>query len=290
LPPTENVIPTLLAAQNADGGWGYRGASSSWTEPTAYALLALGDEPTAAEATARARKWLLRNQRGDGGFAPRPSVEESTWVTAIATLAGCGPDAESRAVEWLLSQTNRDATFLYRLRQWMLGTQSLSEHNTPGWSWYPGTAGWVVPTSLTILALGKVARRHPGARIRERIEQGRRFLLDRMCEDGGWNHGSSRALGFQSASYPETTGLALLALKGLESSRAARSVAKAEEHFRACRSLEGLCWLELGLLAQSRPVPERPPDVPARTLMDSALSAIAARARQGRNPFLEETA
>lgn len=279
-------IQTLLAAQNSDGGWGYRGGSSSWTEPTAYALLALGDEPAAA----RAREWLARNQRGDGGFAPRPSVEESTWVTALAALAGCVPAAESRAVEWMLSQSNRDSTFIHRLRQWMRGAQSLSENNTPGWSWYPGTAGWVVPTSLTLLALGKAARRTPGARLRERIAQGRQFLLDRMCEDGGWNHGSTRALGFQSGSYPETTGIALLALHGMEKSRMARSIAKAEDHFRACRSMEGLAWLELGLLAQGVTAPERPAGIPARTLMDASLGAIADRARQGRNVFLEETA
>lgn len=292
MPLTANSTPDytgLLGAQNPDGGWGYRGGSS-WTEPTAYSLLALTGEATAADAAARGRKWLRQNQRSDGGFAPRPSVGESTWVTALMVLAGCGPEAEPRAVDWLLSQTNRDATFVYRLRQWMLGTQALSANNTPGWSWYPGTAGWVVPTSLTILALRKVHRRYSGTRIRERLEQGRRFLLDRMCEDGGWNHGSSRALGFQSVSYPETTGIALLALEGAGRTRLARSVAKAGEHFRTCRSLEGLAWLQLGLLAQGGPAPEASPGFPARTLMDSALGILATRARQGRNLFLEEIA
>lgn len=278
----------LIAAQNADGGWGYRGGSS-WTEPTAYALLALRGQPEAGPATGRARKWLLGNQRPNGGFAPKPSVQESTWVTALATLAGCGPDAEARAVDWLLSEVNQDSTFLYRLRQWMLGNQSLSEHDAPGWPWYPGTAGWVVPTSLTILALNKLERKYPGKRIRERLDQGRRFLLVRMCEDGGWNHGSTRALGFQSVSYPETTGLALLALRGVDRSRLVKSIAKAEEHFRACRSVEGLSWLQLGFLAQGRPVPAVPADTPARTLMDTAVGVIANHARAGRNVFLEET-
>jgi hypothetical protein len=205
-------------------------------------------------------------------------------------LAGIGRDVdERRAVEWLLAQTNQDSRFVYRLRQWMLGNQALATHNSPGWSWYPGTAGWVVPTSLTILALGKVERRYPGGRVRERIEQGRRFLLDRRCEDGGWNHGSSRALGFQSDSYPETTGIALLALAGTHRSRLENSVAKAEEHLRSCRSPEGSSWLRLGLLAQGRPAPEASPEMPARAVLDSAVSILADQAQRGRNVFLGDT-
>lgn len=285
----QDCCSRLLSVQNADGGWGYQGGSS-WTEPTAYALLAVGRQPDASEAASRARKWLLRNQRPDGGFAPRPSVAESTWVTALAVLAEIGRDAdERRAVEWLLGQTNQDSRFVYRLRQWMLGIQALAANSSPGWSWYPGTAGWVVPTSLTILALGKVERRYPGGRVRERIEQGQRFLLDRRCEDGGWNHGSSRALGFQSVSYPETTGIALLALAGTDGSRLKNSIAKAEEHLRNCRSPEGSSWLRLGLLAQGRPALQASPEMPAHSVMDSALSILADQARLGRNVFLGDT-
>ena len=280
----------LVAAQNIDGGWGYRGGSS-WTEPTAYAVLALEAFPETAAAAGRARRWLLINQRNDGGFAPRPSVVESTWVTALALLAAaCRGEAEQRAVDWLLAQRNENSTFIYRLRQWMLGTQSLSENGIPGWSWYPGTAAWVVPTSLTVLALNQAARRRPEARLRERIDLGRRLLLSRVCEDGGWNHGSARSLGFQSVSYPETTGIALLALKEADPTRLAKSLARAEEHFRTCRSLEGLSWLRMGLLAHGRPVPEPPADIPARTFMDTAVSLLASRASEGRNPLLVATA
>jgi hypothetical protein len=278
----------LLAAQNPDGGWGYQGGSS-WTEPAAYALLALGGQPDAAPAIDRARRWLAANQRADGGFAPRPSVEESTWVTALALLAGAvSGDAARRAVEWLLGKHGEESTFIYRLRQWMNSERPAAiGEGLPGWSWYPGTAAWVVPTSLTILALAKIERRYPDPRIHQRIEEGRRFLLTRVCEDGGWNHGSIRALGFQAVSYPETTGIALVALHGADPARLSRSVAKAEEHFRNCRSLEGLSWLQLGLMAQGRPAPALPADIRPRTLLDTALAILAARARDGRNVFLE---
>ena len=278
----------LLAAQNPDGGWGYRGGSS-WTEPAAYALLALDAQPDAAPACERARRFLAGNQRPDGGFAPRPSVEESTWVTALAILAGgVTGEAGRRAVSWLVSESGEESGFIYRLRAWMNNTRPQAmEEGLPGWSWYPGTAAWVVPTSLTILALEKIVRRYPDPRIRRRIDQGRHFLLAHVCDDGGWNHGSTQALGFQAVSYPETTGIALLALHGTDPARISKSAAKAEEHFRNCRSLEGLSWLQLGLMAQNRPAPAVPEDVPAHTLLDSALAILAGRAREGRNAFLE---
>jgi hypothetical protein len=279
---------TLLAAQNPDGGWGYQGGSS-WTEPAAYALLALEGQREAAPASDRACRFLAGNQRADGGFAPRPSVEESTWVTALAILAGAAREETGRhAVEWILAESGEESTFLYRLRKWMNNDRPQAmEEGLPGWSWYPGTAAWVVPTSLSILALEKIEHRYPDRRIRSRIDQGRRFLLSRVCEDGGWNHGSNRALGFQAVSYPETTGIALLALHGADPAGLAKSVAKGEEHFRNCRSLEGLSWLQLGLMAQGRPAPVVPADIRARTLLDTALAILAGRAREGRNAFLE---
>jgi hypothetical protein len=286
LPPSHSAL-RLAGAQNADGGWGYRGGSS-WTEPTAFALLALTGAADSERAAERARTWLGRCLRPDGGFAPRPDVADSTWVTALVLLAGaCPQGAEPRAREWLLTETNRDSTFVYRLRQWMLGNRSLSDAQPPGWSWFPGTAAWVVPTSLSILALEKTRCRAPDRRIQERIAQGRAYLLARRCEDGGWNHGSVSALGYQAVSYPETTGIALTALHGLDAPRLAKSLARAREHLRTCRSPEGANWLRLGLLAHGADVPDAPQVLPARTLMDTALSAIAERAAGGASPLWE---
>lgn len=278
----------ILAAQNRDGGWGYRGGAS-WTEPTAYALMAIAGE-SAADVERRGRAWLATNQRKDGGFAPRPSVSESTWVTALALIAGLDRAPEQRAVAWMAGQTGQETTLVHRIRQWMLGNQPLKTESAAGWPWYPGTAAWVTPTSLTLLALRKIARRYPGNDIRRRLDEGPRFLMSRRCEDGGWNHGSSRALGFQAVSYPETTGIALLALHGEPAAALEKSFARAEEHFARCRSAEGQAWLQLGLLAHGRKISDAPSPMPGRTLLDSALTVLAARARSGRNVFLEEAA
>jgi squalene cyclase len=97
----QDPLPFLLSRQNGDGGWGYRG-TTSWTEPTCLALLALSareGNAASVEAAGRGRRWLESAYRKDGGWAPRPSVEESTWVTALAVLAG-----QERGVDWLMRQ------------------------------------------------------------------------------------------------------------------------------------------------------------------------------------------
>ena len=86
-----------------------------------------------------------------------------------------------------------------------------------GWPWYPGAAAWVIPTSFGILAYERALKREDAdaGGLRDRVQSGRKFLLHHMCADGGWNHGSNKALGRDGDSYPETTGMALLALHGM---------------------------------------------------------------------------
>ena len=86
-----NALSYLRAAQNPDGGWGYRGGAS-WTEPSAYALLALSEDPSAKEHVRRGIERLKSLQRPDGGWPPRSSVRQSTFVTALALLALAGKD------------------------------------------------------------------------------------------------------------------------------------------------------------------------------------------------------
>jgi len=278
-------LQALLSAQNPDGGWGYRRGGSSWVEPSVYALLALRDLPEAAEAVRRGRAWLRGLQRADGGWAPHAAVRESTWVTALVLLLEGLEGAGDRALGWILRQTGREATWLYRARMKLLGVSSDYEAAPPAWPWYPGTAAWVMPTSITLLALRKVSKVRPEAEIRERIREGRRFLLVRRCADGGWNHGSSKALGFQINSYPETTGLALLALEAEKAPGLERSLEAAERHLARCRSAEGAAWLEMGLRAHGRPA-SAPSSLREDTLMDAALRLLARRAAQGNNPLL----
>jgi hypothetical protein len=295
----------LLGRQNADGGWSYfRGGS--WTEPTCYALLALAASGTGhAGEVRRGMSWLQRCQRRDGGFAPRESVQESTWVTALTLLLP--PDTQGfdrpRAEAWTVDQTGRESGWVFRLRLWMLGADSSSDSMSfDGWPWYPGAAAWVGPTALSVLALQKLAKRGgPASRsdLKKRIDQGVSYLLARRCRDGGWNHGSTRSLGYDSDSYPETTGLALLALHGVNDPKVTEGLARGEQQLAVCPSSEGVSWLRLGLAAHGRP-PLAPAagrvvnqadgsKAPAMHggVMEIALAALADSAQAGKNPFLD---
>ena len=282
------ALSSLLTAQNPDGGWGYRGGGS-WTEPTALALLALGADPSLAALRDSGTRYLAALQRPDGGWPPRPSVAQSTWVTAVAVLAVCdrlGAEPLAGAVQWLLRQSGEESNFFRRLRMRLLGLAD-NQSDGEGWPWFPETAAWTAPTALTILALERIRRRMATSGLEARLRSGRRFLWSRTCRDGGWNHGSTRALGYDAGSYPETTGLALLAMGGQQSPKLPMALAAAERQLPPCRSSSGVSWLRLGLLAHARPASGmRANDLAWRGVMDAALWLLADQAAAGNNAFL----
>ena len=282
-PARLSLVTGLLSAQNPDGGWPYQ-RGTSWAEPTALALLALEGSQEAASQRARGFQWLAGRQRSDGGWSPNPGVDQSTWVTALVALLPVeriGRDRYARAVAWLMQQTGKDTTFWFRLRQKLRG----GEFGDPasGWPWFPGTAAWVTPTALAMLALRKASRAgHAG--LEARIQSGRDYLLGHRCADGGWNHGSSRALGYEGNSYPETTGTALLSLAGV--AKVDGSLATAQRQFKDCRSAEGVNWLRMALMAHGRTMAGKP-ECALRNVRDQALQLLADQAEQGRNAFLD---
>jgi hypothetical protein len=99
-----------------------------------------------------------------------------------------------------------------------------------------------------------------------------------MCAEGGWNHGATNAWGYDMAPYPETTGMALLALRGVRAPQMDRAIAAARR-FLSTRSADGQNWLRLGLGAH-RQLPEhyRPPEsIAYRTVSEVALNEIVNR-------------
>lgn len=273
--------------QNRDGGWAYS-KGVSWTEPTALVLLAQSVTQVDRPGFEAGLKFLRSTQRRDGGWSPQPDVDESTWVTALVALLpeeAIGAERLKRALAWLEGQTGRESGWTYRLQQTIAGNH---EKHPEAWPWFPGAAAWVIPTSFGILALERALTRGESRSLRDRVNSGREFLFGRMCADGGWNHGSNRALGRDGDSYPETTGIALVALhRAPEHEMIARAKEAARRHLATCPTAEGIAWLRMGLAAHGEPV-RCDPSAHPRTTPDAALTAISkvVSAPGGRNPLL----
>jgi len=280
------TIEILACKQNPDGGWPYiRGAS--WTEPTVYSILAMlaaGENERAAHGIA----WLRRVARPDGGFAPQAGVEESTWVTSLVALVPPeqhGAAAHDGAIRWLLGTTGNESSMIYRLRQLLLGNGRPPDQEFAGWPWTRGAAAWVGPTSLAILALEKESRRRPSDEITSRVTEGREFLVARCCQGGGWNHGATQALGYNAGAYPETTGMALAALRGVDVPEVRCSLEVARGFLAVSHSADALNWLGLGLLAHGG-MPDgysRPAGVACRTLPETSLAMLLGEVQKGRD-------
>jgi len=282
-------IATLISRQNQDGGWPYvRGGS--WTEPTVYAILALSSAGE-FEAAGRGIQWIRSIARRDGGWPPRAGVDQSTWVTGLVALLPAevlGESQHVRAIGWLMNTTGEESSAIYRLREWLLGNPTpKGDRDFPGWPWVPGTAAWVGPTSVAILALDKENHSRPTPALQHRIDAGREFLLGRACDEGGWNHGSTHSFGYASHAYPETTGLALAALRGVRSPRVDQAIEVAKQFLSECRSADALNWLRLGLRAHGELPPGycTPSGVEYRTIPEESLDAVMTAAEQGRDYF-----
>jgi Prenyltransferase and squalene oxidase repeat len=279
----------LLEAQNADGGWGYD-RDSSWTEPTAYALLALEAQHIKGGAYERGCAWLARKQRSDGGWSPAPSVDISTSVTSLVLLAL--PEAVlaagdyQRGIDWTVRQIRPEPTGFARFVSLLRGSPRV-EDNGGGSPWFPGTAAWIGPTVISVLALSEALRRNSDEKLRRTIGRNQQYILFTRCQDGGWNHGGSKFRSQNAESYPEMTGMALLAFQSPPASDLSASIRCAENFLSCPASSEGLSWLQLGLIRHGRDRLNITTDLPCRTTRDTSLRLLALAAHSRSNKLVQ---
>jgi hypothetical protein len=279
-------LTDLEACQGDDGGWPF-GKGASATEPTALAALALLSEDSGRQSILRAITWFLKVVRPDGGCSPSPSVRSSTFVTALHQLLArqlashrfTAIHGSDGSLSWLLKIRGEESSFLHRARAFVRGEEL--EDAPDGWPWYPGAAAWVVPTSYSLMALKAARESAPSSSLDRRIQSGIAFLHARVCSDGGWNHGAARALGYEANSYPESTGVALVALHGEKSKVVTRALDLATKMLTTTTSRQAQCWLRLGLMAHGRAVPPAPAAPPPRDTIDLALTVLADAAYRG---------
>jgi hypothetical protein len=152
-----------------------------------------------------------------------------------------------------------------------------------GSPWYPGTASWIAPTVMSVFALENAATGSADPKLHDAIREGKQYLLSRQCRDGGWNHGGSQVRSPDASSYPEMTGMALLALDKAE--QLENSLRLAEQMQCHPESSEGQSWLTLALRKHQRPRASLSL-LPPRTTRDIALCLLA---QSPENRFLGST-
>jgi hypothetical protein len=215
-------LPYLKGAQNEDGGWGFQHGSQSRVEPTAWALLALSESATddpAADATAPGFQYLLRAQLTDGSWPAAAGQEKGCWVTSLACLALISRaqfyENLGHGIRWLTNEQPGEAGRWFRfLRRLGRARRTVAQNDYYyGWSWTAGTASWVEPTAMALIALRKGPPELLPAQVQRRIQLAEAMLYDRMSPGGGWNCGNPLVYGVPGEPQVCQTSWALLALR-----------------------------------------------------------------------------
>ncbi len=234
------------------GGFANRPGEDDRPDATAWAVAALRASGSNPVLVGPACTRLAGNQQPDGRVCVSPQNPEAWWPTPLAVMAWQGisrfDDSRSRALDFLLNSSGR---------HWARARDNVVGHDPSlkGWSYIEGTHSWVVPTSLTLLALkASMLGGH------ERAVQAVAMLLDRRLPSGGWNYGNTKIFGRDLYAMPDTTGMALDALSGLVSREDVESgLACMKSQVRDVRTPLSLSWGLLGLGAWG----ERPADARA---------------------------
>jgi hypothetical protein len=235
-----DVYQRLAARMLADGGLADRPGGAFRVDATLWGVLALRGAESSKQFVQSACIRLAAEQGNDGRVAIDKLHPASYWPTPLAILA------------WHHCLTSREA--VNRAVRFLLNTAGEHYPNTPdapgpedtslrGWPWVADTYSWVVPTSLSVMAL-----RVTGHGADERVREAVKLLLDRQLPHGGWNSGNTIIFGRELHPNPECTGAALNALAGvIDRSVVGKSIEYLQgELERLCTPID-LGWALLGL-------------------------------------------
>jgi hypothetical protein len=250
----ESARETLLHRRGHAVGWGYRPGAAPCVEPTVLACLGLlasdrdGGAGHVAAEVRDAADWLAASQRQDGSLGVSATLPTPGWSTCYGILLwgalGGYTASRGRAARWLLGQGGISVANL-------APPDRIVGHDTSlvGWPWVADTHSWLEPTAMTVLAL-----RRDGKADHPRVRAGLQLIRDRAIASGGWNYGNNHLFGRDLRPQPAPTGLALLALAGVDgrTEMVERAIRYLQEALPGTHAAQSLCWGVLGLRAWGR--------------------------------------
>jgi hypothetical protein len=250
----ETLCWKLRSLQSNQGWWGSQSDQQA-LEPTCLAILALRRRRTTDLELALRRVEKMQNR--DGSWPAFVGDQpEGCWVTSLAVLTLMAVTGVSELVQlgvrWLIDAKGREASWFWRRRFQTVDKSARFDPAKYGWSWFPGTTSWVIPTAFCLIALRQFEARgvNETAAVVERIEMGRGMLLDRMCQGGGWNAGNGMAFGTPFSAYIDATAIELLALAGHENEPGVKnSLVWLANRLPGCPSRYSVAWGILALAA-----------------------------------------
>ena len=232
------------------GGWASGNGRAAAVETTCYALMALRDAQVPARD--KAIDQLMRTQNPDGSWpAFEGDDQKGCWATALALIAlrFLRLSADSpKALDWLLNNKGREGHWFWK---WKFRTFDRAVEFNPdkyGWSWFPETVSWVIPTALSVIAL-KQSRPCCGTEhVTDRIRLGTEMLRDRACPQGGWNAGNGVVFGAALTPHVDATAIALLALTDAADPAAVQGLQWLRGALAECLSAYSLAWSTLAFV------------------------------------------
>ena len=191
IPPyLKSYLDRLAQRSLTHGGFANQTGGTYRPDATAWAILILQNYDPHSPLIKPARTRLTQDQLEDGRVSISPDHPEAFWPTPMAILAWDHAPAfeeyKTRALDFLQNLAGSD-----------------------GWPWTANTYTWVQPTALCMIAI-KMAE----VVDQTRLQLGKHMLMSRQLPHGGWNYGSTVVFGQELRPFPETTGVALNALRG----------------------------------------------------------------------------
>lgn len=241
----ESYIARIVRLSLQEGGFAHHRNGRYRPDVTAWAVLLLNALSSTSHIALveTARNRLAQDQQSNGSSCISPEQPDAVWPTPLSIFAWHNStphhDYERRAIQFLLQHTG--------LHMEKEDGNAVVGHDTsiPGWPWITHTHSWVQPTAFSMMALS--INGHEG---HHRVQEGERMLLNRQLPQGGWNYGNTTILGQELQPFPESTGIALLALADrVPKDTVERSLTYLIHELPHLRTPLSLCWGLWGLQA-----------------------------------------